>query len=363
MTSSSSIRLRLSHDAIFLPSGKGAFFRGDGDSFIMPDAGTYELMRRLAPDLSDSCSLDELCQRHPGVPRNHMVSLIEALIARGIVRRIRDPQPECALPEAVRSRFAAPLAFIEAVADAPDERFHRFRTSPVLLVGGGLSFSHCAAALVRNGLQRLWLIDLAETASSLHELHREVQALGELRIPADVYVADRAAGLTDDSCRPSLILYVADAPSLPDLARTGRRSLSACCGMIPGFLLDDQIVLGPMVRAPACYVCTFARLALGLWDRARIEALIDGRETTGGVPTTDVARASLARRLGGEVAFEAFKVLAGNLRPEIERGLTLQTQTSGGGVRATFIPCTSHGCRGGCRIVADEVDATVECAT
>lgn len=341
----SAIWPRFAEDALYVPSESGALFRNDGNSFTVTAPGTYELMCVLEADLTGKCSLEEICKRHPPAIRARIVWLAQQLLARGIVRNDFGRRGK-SICDALRRRFSSQIAFLEHLADGPEERFEAFRKSHVLLVGSGISFWYCAAALIRNGLEALCLVDMDGSGKGIREVDREVEALRKDGISASVYLASRQQEfVTARADRLSLILYVADSISIRSLASVGRRALSESCPVIPGFMVENQILLGPLARAPACLVCTFMRIARELWGRKHAQMLSDRIAANGGrlQPLAPEA-APLARRLGGDAAFEAFKTLAGSLRPDIERGLLVQTAVEHDYVRAIHMPCTSHWC-------------------
>jgi hypothetical protein len=338
--------------AIFLPSQRGVFFRHDGGSFVLTEDGTYELMRRIAPELTGRQSLEDICRYHEPTTRARVVWLVDRLIARGVLRNDRHPHLS-RLPEAVRWRFAPQIALLDHLTDAPEERFARFRASQVLLVGSGLSFQHCATALVRSGLERLWLLDVDAAQASDRavdvDAEGEAAALRALGIPAAIAGATVADDLS--LARPddvSLMLCVADAVSLPDLVTVGRWALRDSCPVIPAVIVGRQSLMGPTIHAPGCSACALGNLALALCDPSQRQRFRRAIRAGGGrlAPSAKPDRA-LARRLGGDVAFEAFKLLAGEVRPELNRGLLLQTADAAGGVQAEFVPYARHGCEQG----------------
>jgi hypothetical protein len=336
---------RFGHDAVYVPSESGALFRNDGNSFTLKKPGTYSLICRLEPDLNGTCTLEEICGRHDPSLRSSIVWLVEQLIARGIVRNDVDRRGQPA-DEALRARFSSQIALLDHLADAPEERFEAFRRSRVLLVGSGISFWRCAASLIRNGLETLWLIDREGAGAGIRDVDREVEALRRDGISASVHIASLESDIAIAGPeRLSLILYVADCVSVLDLAAVGRRALRESCPVLPAFVVENQSLLGPKASAPACLVCTFMRIAREVWGRQRAQLLSERIGANGGRLGPPLAAATpLASRLGSDAAFEAFKALAGNLRPEIERGLVVQTLERGERMRAVFVPCTSHWC-------------------
>jgi len=352
----SRVRPKLGSDAVFLPAGAGAFFRNDGRLFVREEEGTYELMRRIAGQLTGEHTLEEVCRAHDPSLRAPILRLVQELLAQGILRDARRAHRRV-LSAAVRARFAPQIELIAHLGD-PEGRFERFRASRVLLAGWGASFAHCGAALVRNGLQTLWLCDREQCGRIPERVAAEAEALRSAGIPARVGAAPEALDRRPEWPRGlSLILYVADRASLPDLVRAGRRGLQEACGLLPAFVADDQGLVGPLVRSPGCWVCAFLRIGGELCGESRREAsLRQIRESGGLVGGAGPVAEARTREVGGDAAFEAFKALAGGLRPELEAGLSLQTFGEAGAITARFVPFTRHGCTGLCNAFASQED-------
>lgn len=301
---------RLANDAIFLPHGRGTLFRNDANAFILDEDGSYELMRGLAPRLTGTSSLDDICHAHRADLRPTIARLVRLLIDYGILRN--DSHHSRRLPADVRTRFAAQVALLDHLADAPEERFDWFRQSRVLLMGSGLAFGACAAALRRNGLESLFTKEDDD----------------------------------DRDERLSMVLCITDSLCLSTLKRACHRALRDRGLILFACVLDDQAWLGPLMRAPACGICAFRRVSVGLWKAGALHRLPAPERQPRDTRETNEA---LARRLGGDAAFEAFKALAGGVRPDLAGGVILQTATGPDTVRATFTPYTLHWCWGACR--------------
>jgi hypothetical protein len=332
---------------VFVPSGSGVVFRSDGTTFAVAEPGSYELLQSLMPRLDGRASLREIAASFDVEVRPFIEWLVPRLVDRGIVRN-EHGRCRCCQPEAVRRQFAAQLALIDHLGGAAEEHFEWVRQSRVLVVGAGASFRRCAAALVRNGVGRLWVADRDELGRVPSNVVTEAETLRAAGVPCDVHASDDPKA--DQSKREplSMVLYVADSIVLRDLAFGGRCALREGCALLPAFFVDRQALIGPVVQAPGCAVCTFRRLAVELCGSTERETLI--RRLKDGSLGRGVAAAShsSAVRLGSEAAFEAFKFLAGGLRPQLAGGVILETITEPDSVRAVFVPYTLHWCGGWC---------------
>jgi hypothetical protein len=342
---------RLMNDTVYLPSKGGALFRGDGTTFAASDPGTYELMHAAAPHLTGRQSLEQICRSYEPDTRARLVRLIEALWDRGMLRNQGDPR-RAPLSDAVRAAFGSQLALLDHLTDAGDEAFARVRTSRVLVVGFGISFRHCLAALIRNGLEQLSFVDVTEADNSdgLPEVELEIEALRSRGVRAEITRAVIGPGqelLTRG--RVSLIVWIGDTVSLPHLVSVSRWALKAHAAVLPASVLGQRSLIGPLVQAPGCAACTLHKIAPEICTRQERERLT-GRLGPDAVKleTASAETEPLARCLGGDVAFELFKLLAGRVRPDIERGLVLQTAEGGTVTRGSFVPFTRHACSGAC---------------
>jgi hypothetical protein len=353
MTDTWRIWPKLATSAVIVPMQAGAFVRHDGHDFAVPDEGAYELMRRVAPMLDGTVALPEILDRFEPAIQPAIERLVCHLIDRGAIRNDFGRYRRL-LPQPIRRQFASQLALIDQLADAPEERFDWFRGSRVLLAGTGVAFTHCAAALIRNGLAQLSVADLAEPGRIPPEAESEADRLRRDGIAAALEAIDDPSAI-DTTCRPlSLVIYASDLASIQDLVLIRHRAGQEYCPLLPGLVIGRQLLVGPLMRPPACPLCLLHRLALELSDVSQQQRMlwqIRERGTLG----SDPAPPPLAARLGSDLAFEAFKALAGGIRPELARGVILQTVTGDGGVRAVFVPHTLHWCEGTCRMFRREL--------
>ncbi len=344
-------RLRLADDAIVLRYGAGALFRNDAGVHVLPQPGAFDVFSHLAADLTGQHSLEEIGARQPPADRPAIVRLLEHLIETGIVYAVRERR-DTAMAAAVAKRFSSQITLIDRLSSTPGPGFAAVRESRVVLMGNGVSLRHCAAALIRNGVGAIEVVD-REPTRDWQELDAEAQALRDLGIDVDARVLPAGDDApVDASGAISLVMYVADQPAITDLAHVARRALREHCPVLAGFIVGDQILLGPLAHPPACLVCTFERLTLHLCNRDQrryLQQLLVAGRGRFGLPAA--VSEWLAHRLGGEAAFEAFKHLAGSLRPFLEHHLLLQTRRPGAdAVRAVFVPCVVHSCWGGCDV-------------
>jgi hypothetical protein len=285
----------------------------------------------------------EICAECDPALRPAALHLLEELRQRGVLGSDQDTE-DGVLSAELRARFREPVEFLRQLSDEPQRAFDRFRRSHVLLVGGGVSFRECAAALVRNGLRELWLVETGGTGAVPAQVAVETARLAEAGLPVDVRRVPPGADIEAVSRPLSLLVHVADRPSLPELVQVRRWFLREGCWLLPGLVLPDQSLLGPLLKAPGCWVCTLARVGREILDRPRLVALArlaaGAPAGSGGGPVNE----PLARELGKDAAFEAFKMLAGHLRPRLQGGLVRQRLTGDGGLEATFVPHGLQGC-------------------
>ena len=84
-------------------------------------------------------------------------ALVKTLYERGFARDIPEPgTAEGEAPDAeTAERFAAQIAYVDHYADGAPERFVRFRTTRVAVLGDDEAARWCALSLLRNGCARI----------------------------------------------------------------------------------------------------------------------------------------------------------------------------------------------------------------
>lgn len=323
----SAIRPRLRNDATFFQSMDGVMLRSDRQSFFLRGDAIHPILSALAPWLTGEYTLEELGHGLAPECRRTLSRIVRLLVEGGILKD-QMPEESHGLSDAVRLRFRAQLELLDHLADRPLERFARFRRSRVLLAGSQQSFADCAGALMSYGLAELFALPLA---GSLDELAPASDAAEEHRrhgVEARVHVlnspdADSGAPALQDF---SLVIYCAGPSSLSDLLLLNR----ACCqegvAFLPGLVLGNQSVMGPLIKAmtPGCWICGLFRIIEGIEEEGRRSVFEKFLREWSPLDSSFEPSPAAARELGGDLAFEAFKLLAGGVRQQTDEGMLLQ---------------------------------------
>ncbi len=351
MTVLSEIRPKLGNDSFFLPDKNGFVFRNDGLSVFVPGETLYPLIVEVVHHLTGELSVQEICALFPSDSRESIVGIIEHLLRNGVLKASKT-EDSVQLPSSVCACFRPQIDFIEHLADNPLKRFENFRQSRTLLVGSGLPLSTCAAALIRYGLEELSLLPTEPLLETPVEVGRAIAVLHSRGIRASSSIVERLNASLD--LRPySLIGYVSDSSSLRDVLLLNRRCSQERRLLLVAIIVDNQSFMGPLIKQPGCWVCGLLRLSRCLVNHRRYKALRKRvSQGDGLLGKREERHRPLAINVGSDLAFEIFKVLAGNLRPEIERGMLVQTLKGQDALAARFIPHSLYACVNLCKDIA-----------
>ncbi|NJK45860.1 MAG: hypothetical protein HC933_17760, partial [Pleurocapsa sp. SU_196_0] len=126
---------KLRTDSFFLPGPDGTYFHNARGWYKLTPKIPYGLVERVLPHFDGSRSVETITGSLSDVQRQAVTYVLQELRDHGFVRDDRDDLP--ALDAHLERRFAAELAFLEALGDRPRERFQRFRHARVLVDAGG----------------------------------------------------------------------------------------------------------------------------------------------------------------------------------------------------------------------------------
>lgn len=313
-------RPRLKRDTVFLPMDDGVFVQSDGAACMLKGKSAYRWLATLSPYLNGAHSLDELCANLAPPQRDTVARLIETLFQRGV---LTDYSPDATrLAPVVQARFAEQIAFIDHFADRPQGRFAGFRTSRVLLAGGGPAYLALASTLLRNGLEQI-AIAAADPEPYLRALEPLADELRANEIAADVFAVGGPE--QQELSRYDLVVYCADESALHQVSALNARCVRAGVPFLPAVVVGEQALIGPLTgpQGGPCWSCATLRLAANrpedaaaLWQRIALPDAFVGPAACGGDPT--------AVMIGNSLAFEVFKIRAGHLPSESEQAVVVQ---------------------------------------
>jgi hypothetical protein len=343
----SEIRPKLRRDVLFFPVLDGVMLRNDQQSFYLRGDSIYPVLTALAPLFSGNNTLEEICRGLEPPCRESLIRFIKLLLEGGILRD--QAREESQLPENVRHRFRNQIDFIEHLANNPLQRFEEFRQSRILLIGG-ISYARCAASLLRFGLKELFALTTEADEPDLSEALSVVSDLAREGIEAKLTLVGRqgADSLGLDLEDLSIAVYCTDSPSLTDMRLISRWSDELGIKVLPGFVLANQSLMGPSMepKAGGCLVCGMFRILddLGNHDRRNLFR----KHLFSPAPAWTRPAEPMAQMLGADMAFEAFKIAIGRLRPQTEQSMLIQWTEGEDSVGATLVPNPLSACIGDC---------------
>jgi hypothetical protein len=351
-TDLATVRPRLREDCSIFPAADSVFFENDSQSFAIHGAGLYPLIQALRPLLDGRRTSEEILARVPAGIRETVGSLLSMLLDRTML--VDQPaEDEVDLPAALRARFAPQIELLTHLVERPLAAFQTFRHSRVLLTGSGPQLDGCAAALLRYGLARVDVLDFVPAAKT--EAAGELAtALADLRT-AGVEAAADTIGSRVEELRGrvggmSLVLFCSDRSTFRDLVWLNRECARVRRPLLPGIVFRDRSLMGPVLEPPivGCWVCGLCRQAGDLVELRQLPEFVHKTAYPGG----GTARArepeavpAMARNLGRQMAFEAFKLLAAGARAQSRQRMLVEVLDGAtGSLGAELVPFPLCGC-------------------
>lgn len=343
-------RPRLREDVICFPMVNGALVRSDSHIIELPGEVTFELLNALAPRLNGADTVLAIAGELHSAEADALAAFIHQLVELGIVDDVaaagRGPASDAASharadesAAATRRLFAPEIELLHRLVDRPLEQFDRFRHADVFVTGQGASFAACCAALMRGGLATLHACPLGADAD-LDAARIEAVKLCEAGAPASVRSVESIDRIAP--ARP-LAIYCSDAPVPSEIAALNRVCAARRHELLAGCVLDDVGLCGPLVESVSggCWLCAVIRIVRDLPRRAQ-RAVYSLQDRI--VASTATTHAGLARTIGRELAFEAFKILVGSRRLQTLERVIVHTADPPAPFTRSVIPTTLGAC-------------------
>ncbi|MCL2731497.1 MAG: TOMM precursor leader peptide-binding protein [Actinomycetia bacterium] len=336
-------RPRIRRDVLYTQTPNGVHFHNarGGFSVVMPSA--YRFASLIVPHLTGDTTVAGLCQGLGTKQRDMVTRLVSTLYARGFARDAVPAALESPAPEpAVARRFAPQIDYIDHYTDGAAERFLRFRTSRVAVLGDDQVARWAALSLIRNGCA-------------------SVAVPAGIDTPANRFdeVRDEAAALAGDDCQVTLGILEPGAAQgefgwgdldgydvvLVTGAQAARQAAALAAAvpagrmLVPAWEFGGSMVVGPLTAedSTGCWNCAALRLgangdpahAADLWS-----ALAPGapRRVSG------TARGPVAAMLGNLLGYEVFRLTTGALPAETRGQLVVQNLDSLDTVAEPLLP-------------------------
>jgi hypothetical protein len=275
------MRPRLKDDVHYVRCSQGVYLHSDHGSHVIPGAGAYAWLDRLAPYLTGTHTLDELISLLPVDKRATVESLVRLLHQHGFVSDARTDRPHSLTAEEERE-YAGEIAFIRYALDSAEHRFQRYREARLVLQGSG----PVLVELLRAGLTTGWRDVRVRTgqpdAAVLHALVDRVRRDPRQRVVVESELSDVAFDEED------VVLHVSTEGEEIELLTMAERAASSGCVLGQVLVARHEAWFSPVGRAPSA--AGWRRLLA--WPTATTHGM---SSLTGPVPGVLASRLALAQ--------------------------------------------------------------------
>ena len=326
-------RPRVKRDVLYSQTPQGVLFHNSQAGFQLTSRSAYQFACALVPRLTGEHTVAELCGGLGPGQQAMVAELVRALLDRGFARDVY-PEPDDALrlPVAVAERFAPQINYIDHYTGNAEERFDRFRSARVAVLGTDPMARWCALSLIRNGSAAVGTgfgAGGSEGGSEgdddgvAAETAAETALLAERGCPVElVPIAASGAELSWADLRGfDVVVTTAGARRLTALLSSG---IPEGVTLLPASVFGGQALVGPLMSAGSsgCWVCAALRFgangpagpAADVWSELVVPA--NGSAAAPSRP--------LAAMLGNLLAYEVFRLVTGALPAETEGHVIVQ---------------------------------------
>ena len=339
-------RPRVKQDVLYTRTPNGVLFHNSHAGFHLASASAYRFACAIVPRLTGRHTVAELCDGLGDGPRGMVAELVTAMLDRGFARDVPpDSEDPAHLPASVAERFASQINYVDHYAGQAVERFLRFRTAHVAVLGDDAVAQWCALSLIRNGSEAIAVRGGAADAAGAGS--GSGSASGSSLLSAEI------EELTAAGCAVMLLPLPEGEATWEDLrgydvvvTTSGIRQVTALLAagvpegvsLLPLAVIGDRALVGPLTRGdrPGCWVCAALRFGANqpsgpsadLWSGLIVPSA-----------TATAPSRPLAAMLGNLLAFEVFRLTTGALPPETEEQVIVQDLDS---MDCTTEPLSPH---------------------
>ncbi|MFE7117883.1 TOMM precursor leader peptide-binding protein [Streptomyces sp. NPDC057654] len=330
-------RPRIGRDVLFTQTSEGVLFHNAHGGFHLAAKSAYRFASLIVPHLNGRHRVGDLCAGLPEDRRTMVTDLVGTLYERGFARPVPAEEETAgvagALPAEVTEEFAPQINYIDHFEDGAAERFARFRTSRVAVLGDGPVARWCALSIVRNGGAN---VDVAPAATEnddttqaggLGAVRAEARRLAERGAPAELGMlphSEEPLGWADLGAYDVVVCTGPDAPR--QIHRLLTEGIPAGRSVLPLTVLGDRAVAGPSMTAgrPGCWACAMLRLAANE-EGTTAAADVWSRVSLPGARASDAALGqNPAAQLGNLLGYEVFRMTAQAPPAETEGRIIVQ---------------------------------------
>ena len=316
-------RPRVKQDVLYTRTPQGVLFHNSHADFHLASASAYRCACAIVPRLTGRHTVAELCDGLGDGPRAMVAELVTAMLDRGFARDVPPESAEAArLPAAVAERFAAQVNYADHYAGLAVERFLRFRTAHVAVVGDDAVAQWCALSLIRNGSEAVAVRGGAGHAAGSGRLADEVAELNTAGCAVMLLPLPRREVTWDDLRGYDVVVTTGGIRQVTALLAAG---VPESVSLLPFSVVGGHALVGPLTRGtrPGCFVCAALRFGANHSSGAAAD-LWSGLVVPSAAATATAPSRPLAAMLGNLLAFEVFRLTTGALPPETEEQVIVQ---------------------------------------
>ncbi|MFD9126962.1 TOMM precursor leader peptide-binding protein [Kitasatospora sp. NPDC059571] len=319
-------RPRIRRDVLFTETPTGVLFRNSRGGFAVNSGSAYRFASLLVPHLNGEKSVVEICAGLGEKQRDLVAQLVSTLYERGFARHVPPGSDGLdALPAAVAARFTPQIDYIDHYTGGAGERFLRFRTARVAVLGTDEVAAWCALGLVRNGIAAVAVPAApAGGADPFAEAAEEARLIRADGCPVELVRLDGNRAHPDGGGLPAGYELVVASEGPHALLGMLTAGIPEGTRLLPAWTFGGQAVVGPLTggSAPGCWACAALRLGSGPGAAGAAAELWRGAGLGGG-PRPRPGR-PLAAMIGNLLAYEVFRLTTGAPAAETEGRVLLQ---------------------------------------
>ncbi|MEJ3653461.1 hypothetical protein WEH80_10795 [Actinomycetes bacterium KLBMP 9759] len=301
---------KLKPDAYWVPHADGVTFVHVSGYLNVNGRSAMPLMNRLAPYLDGSNSLDDLVDGLDDGKRTMVTTLVNALAEAGLLKDVTDDRPHGLTP-AELERYSGEIAYIDYYLDSAAARFERYRTTPILCVGAGLTLAALVHSCLTTGVRQLAVAITDECATDVDRVGEYMAEAVERDPLLRPRMLDPLAGDGSDlvatlrSSGAEVLLHVSDRPMLDRALQLDRLCRAEDVVLVQGVVVDDEAWTGPVVGSKHHPSAGWE----SVW--ARRSATRSGPVTETAAAPSEFLAGPTASIVANRIGFAAFRELTG----------------------------------------------------
>ena len=326
-------RPRIRRDVLYTQTPEGVLFHNAQTGFHLKAASAYRFSSLIVPHLNGERRVADICEGFSDGNRALVAELVKSLYQRGFARDVPARLEPPALSAQIAQRFAPQIAYIDHHVDDAEQRFARFRTTRVAVLGTDLIARWCAMSLVRNGSATVGVLrELDSRRTGFDEVRAEADALTGNGCAVDIVTLTAAPGTVRwrDLDQYDLVVVTPAADGPAQLLALLTEGVPPGRILLPAWRFGGSAVIGPMTRADrsGCWMCAALRLAANGDDGDAADLWSSIALPLSAAPGRDAPSRPLAAMIGNLLGYEIFRISTGALPAETDRRVIVQDLAS-----------------------------------